>query len=60
MNKKEETNKLIESLADYAFTITECKKELGNYAQLVDDMAEEIIELKAKIKILEGESNGRK
>lgn len=55
MSKTKEINRLIESLSDYAFAVTEAKKELGNYAQLVDDMAEEIIELKAKIKKLEGD-----
>lgn len=54
MNKKA-TNELIKSLADYAFTIIECKKELGEYAQLVDDQAEEIHELRAKIRRLEGD-----
>jgi hypothetical protein len=52
MNKKE-TNELISSLADYAFTIIECKKELENYAQLVDDMAFETTILRQRVAELE-------
>jgi len=52
---KKTTKALISSLSDYAFTIIECKKELVEYAQLVDDQAEEINELKSKIEKLESE-----
>ncbi len=52
MNKKA-TNELIKSLADYAFTIIECKKELGEYTQLVEDQAYEIMILRQRVAELE-------
>ena len=51
---------LIQSLKDYAYIILEISEALKHYIQMVKDQAEEILQLKAKIKELEGNKDGSK
>lgn len=48
------TEGLIQSLADYAYVIVQSEEILKQYVQMVKDQAEEIKQLKNKVKRLEG------